>query len=61
MWDFHYREEAGAASLRAVIPVAVLRKMDRWISNISHSFRKSRGTNSGCYKQPHETANVTGV
>lgn len=44
---FHYWGEAGAASLRAVIPVAVLGKMDRRISNI-HIFFQEKQRNKHC-------------
>lgn len=41
---FYYWEEAGAANLRPIIPVALLGEMGRWIP--STSLRKSRGTNT---------------
>lgn len=41
---FYYREEAGAANLRPIIPIALLGKMDRWIP--STSFRNSGATNT---------------
>lgn len=48
-WIFHYRGEAGAASLGAVIHVAVLGKMDRRISNIRHFLqRKQRNKHRLC-------------